>query len=145
MHPHLNCVAILVAAVASFLFGWLWYGPLFGKAWAREMKMSMDQKPGSGVMIRGMILMIIGALLTSYVLASNASAWHGVMPDAMPAMFGFMGGFFTWLGFYVPQLFHGVSWEGKSWKLFWINAFHAFFALQIISMILAFWPMHQSG
>ena len=139
MHPHLNCVAIVVAAVVSFVFGWLWYGPLFGKAWAKEMKMSMDQKPPAGVMIRGMIFMILGALLTSYVLASNASAWHGVMPDAMPAMFGFMGGFFTWLGFYLPQQLSGVAWEGKSGKLFWINAFHSFLALQIISMILAFW------
>ena len=33
MHPtiHVNWLAVLVAVVASFFFGWLWYGPLFGK------------------------------------------------------------------------------------------------------------------
>ncbi len=29
MHPpiHLNWVAVVVAVVASFFFGWFWYGP----------------------------------------------------------------------------------------------------------------------
>ena len=29
----LNWLAILVATVAAFVLGGLWYGPLFGKAW----------------------------------------------------------------------------------------------------------------
>ena len=29
-----NWFAILVATVVSFLFGWIWYGLLFGKIWA---------------------------------------------------------------------------------------------------------------
>ena len=47
MHPqfHLNWLAVLVAVVASFFFGWLWYGPLFGKKWASLMKFPTDMKP----------------------------------------------------------------------------------------------------
>ena len=33
----INMVAILVAVVANFILGFLWYTPLFGKAWAKEM------------------------------------------------------------------------------------------------------------
>ena len=32
--PHLNWLAVLVAAVSTFLIGGLWYSPaMFGRAW----------------------------------------------------------------------------------------------------------------
>jgi len=31
----LNYLAIIAAAIASMLIGWLWYGPLFGKQWMK--------------------------------------------------------------------------------------------------------------
>ena len=48
MYPqiHLNYPGIAAAVVASFLFGWLWYGPLFGKKWAALMNMAMDHQLG---------------------------------------------------------------------------------------------------
>lgn len=30
---NLNFPAIFVSALSSFIVGWLWYGPLFGKKW----------------------------------------------------------------------------------------------------------------
>ncbi len=139
MHP--NCIGIVVAVVVSFVFGWLWYGPLFGKAWAKEIGMSMDQKPPAGVMIRGMILMLIGCVLTAYVLASDGMAWRMVpgRGDQSVVEFGFLGGIFTWFGFYLPQHLSRLAWENKSMKLFWINAFHSFIMLQIVAMIVAHW------
>lgn len=74
-----NNVAILIAVVANFIFGWLWYGPILGKAWGKEMGMSMDQKPPVGVMIKGMVIMVIGCYLTAMVLAHDAAAW-GMFP-----------------------------------------------------------------
>ncbi len=34
---HESRLAILLAVVASFIFGAIWYGPLFGKTWAGLM------------------------------------------------------------------------------------------------------------
>jgi len=137
MHP--NMTGILIAVVASFVFGWIWYGPLFGKAWAKELGMSMDQKPSTGFMIKGMIIMLIGCFLTAWVLGSDGMAWRFVpgMQDASAIKFGFMGGFFTWLGFYLPQHLSRLAWESKSMKLFWINAFHSFIMLQIVAIVIA--------
>ena len=137
MHP--NITGILVAVVVSFFFGWLWYGPLFGKSWAKELGMNMDQKPPAGVMIKGMIVMAIGCFLTAWVLASDGMAWRLVpgMESTSVVQFGFMGGFFTWLGFYLPQHLSRMAWENKSMKLFWINALHSFLMLQIVAMIVA--------
>ena len=36
--PEVNWIAIVAAAILSFLLGGLWYSPvLFGKAWQREV------------------------------------------------------------------------------------------------------------
>lgn len=137
----MNNIAILIAVVANFILGWVWYGPLFGKAWGKEMGMPMDQKPAAGVMIKGMIFMIIGCWLTANVLAHDAAAWAMVpgmtLTDISAVKFGFMGGFFTWIGFFVPQQLSGVAWENKSWKLFAINVAYSFVALQVVAQILS--------
>ena len=141
MHP--NMTGILIAVVVSFFLGWLWYGPLFGKAWAKELGISMDQKPPAGVIIKGMVIMVIGCFLTAWVLASDGMAWRMVpgmgMGEASVVKFGFMGGFFTWLGFYLPQHLSRLAWENKSMKLFWINALHSFIMLILVGIIVANW------
>ena len=140
---HLNYLAILAAMLANIAIGFGWYGPLFGKAWMKEVGMSPDHKPAPGVMTRAMILMVIGAFLTVFVLAHSVEVWRPsswkLGPDAPSATYGFYSAFFTWIGFYVPLLLSGVAWENKSWKLFSINAGYYFTALLAAGMILAFW------
>jgi hypothetical protein len=140
---HINFVAIAAAVVVSFIFGWLWYGPLFGKKWASLMNMPMDAKPDPRVMLRGMGLTLLGTFLTAYVLAHTAAVWRpsvwGVGADAASYLYGFYSGFFTWVGFFVPMLLGSVAWEGRSWRLFGLNAAYHFVNLQLIAMILAHW------
>src|SRR5712691_1164205 len=61
---HLNYWAILVAVAATMVLGFLWYGPILGKAWMKEMGIPADSKPDPKVMRRGLILMFIDSLLT---------------------------------------------------------------------------------
>ena len=139
----INFAAIAIAVIASFIFGWLWYGPLFGKTWGRLMGMPMDAKPDSKVMLRGMVLTLVGVFLTAYVLVHTTNVWRpsawGVGKDLADAVYGFFSGFFTWLGFYIPMLLSQVAWEGRSWKLFALNAAYHFLNLQLIAMIVAHW------
>ena len=145
MHPQIaiNFFAIFAAVAASFVFGALWFGPLFGKKWAALMNMPADFKPAPGFMLRALGLTVFGTFLTTYVLAHSVAVWHpsvwGVGADSAAYLYGFMAGFFTWIGFYVPLLLGQVMWEGKSWTLFAINAGHHFLNLQIIALILALW------
>lgn len=140
---HLNYWAILAATAASVVIGFLWYGPLFSKAWIKEMGIAPDSKPAPGSMRRGMILMVIGAFLTAYVLAHTVEIWRPstwkVGADSPNAVYGFASAFFTWIGFYVPVLLSSVAWESRSWKLFGINAGYYFTSLLAAAMILAFW------
>src|SRR3979411_1521354 len=65
----LNYWAILAAVAASMVIGFLWYGPILGKAWMKEMGRPAGSKPDPKVMRRGLILMLIGSLLPVFVLA----------------------------------------------------------------------------
>ena len=59
--------------------------------------------------------------------------------DQAAFVYGFFGGFFIWLGFHVPMLLSQVAWEGRSWKLFGLNAAYHFLNLQLAATILAHW------
>lgn len=142
----INYLAVAAAVIANIILGFLWYSPLlFSKPWSKEMGVIVPQKPDPKLMMRGLMLMIIGTFLIVWCLAHNAAVWRpstwGVtgIAEGSDLMHGFMSGFFTWLGFFVPQLLGGVAWENRSWKLFGINASYNFIGLQISGMILAFW------
>src|SRR5215207_9948777 len=61
---HVNWLAVLVAAVAYFVLGGLWYSKaLFGARWAQLMKLDMsnpDLKKGmGGMMVSTFVLILI--------------------------------------------------------------------------------------
>ena len=45
---HLNLTAVLVAAVAAFVLGGIWYGPLFGKTWQAHVGLSDEDLKSKG-------------------------------------------------------------------------------------------------
>lgn len=135
---NINFVAILVAVVANFILGFLWYTPLFGKAWAKEMGFNSDRKPTGGEMAKGMILMVIGNFFLAFVFAHNIAAWSYVPGTSEMSPFASIMNsvVFTWLGFYLPVDVGVVAWEQKSWKLFGINTSYHFMMLLVASVIL---------
>ena len=137
---NINYIAILVAVVANFFLGFVWFTVLFGKAWAIEMGFDINVKPNGGEMAKGMIFMVIGNFLMAYVFAHNMAAWSFV-PDI--EKLGNVGNIlnsaiFTWLGFYLPIDIGVVTWERKSWKLFWINTGYHLLMLLIAATILVY-------
>ena len=140
---HINILAIVITVIANFIFGFLWYTPLFGKVWGREMGFDMDKKPPASALIKGMVFMVIGNFLMAWVFAHNIAAWDPhtwgkdvqMMPPAGNAM---MAALFTWLGFYFPTDLGSVAWEMKSWKLFFINTGYHLLSLVIAAFILVF-------
>ncbi len=78
VQPHIvvNWIAIFVAVIAGFSFGGIWYGPLFGKAWAQSIGLDTRKKPEASTMKRAFALQIIGLVLISYVLTHTSQAWR---------------------------------------------------------------------
>jgi hypothetical protein len=136
----INYLAVLVAAIASMVVGFLWYGPLFGKLWMKlsgKTKESMDEAKKKG-MTKAYVLMFVGSLVMAYVLA-NALVFASSYLQVSGVSAGLMSGFFNWLGFIAPVTLGMVLWEGKSWKLWVLHNGHELISLCIMGVILALW------
>jgi hypothetical protein len=144
--------AILVGILFNMVLGFIWYGPLFGKAWAKAAGVDMSNKPPTAQMVKSMLIMLVGAFLMIYCLSYNVEAWRTVMlgmhaAGQMPGMdaknipiaLAINSGAWTTVGYIVPLLLNQVAFENKPWKLFFINTGYYFVALTAVSFILAFW------
>ena len=139
---HINYLAVALAALAAFAIGALWYAPLFGKPWRKEMGVPEGAPPSGKDMARSFGLNILGLLLMAFVLAHDVKIW---MPstwdrpgDQALYTYGFFAALFIWLGYIVPMLLNAVAFEKKSWKLFAINGGYQFVSLLAMGMILAY-------
>ncbi len=132
--PEFNIWAVLVAAVASFVLGGLWYSPmLFGKAWQRETGLSDEKLAG------GNMALIFGVAFVLCVAAAFVFAMFlGPRP---PLALGLGAGASAGL-FWVSSSF-GINYlfERKSLKLFFINAGYHTLQFTLIGLILALWPV----
>lgn len=132
-----NLLAVILATVASIVIGFVWYGPLFGKAWAKEMGWSeaeMEKKKKEGNMGKSYGMMTVGSLVGAYILAQFVTSTNSI-----GAWEGAMVGFWAWLGFAAPIMMGSVLWEGKSWKLYQINVGYQLVTWFIMGAILGNW------
>jgi hypothetical protein len=130
-----NYLAILVAAISTFLLGGLWYSPaLFSKAWMMEMGLSEAackerDKSGLGrIMGVAFVLELIMAFTLAAFIGPKASLAFGTFAGAA-AGFGWVA-----LSIGVTYLF-----EQKSLRLFFINAGYHGVAFTIMGAILGAW------
>ncbi len=138
---HINMTALMVAVVANFILGFVWYTPLFGKVWGKEMGYDPNFKPPGSELAKGMVFMVVGNFLMAWVFAHNIAVWNpltwGLPPSAESASTNaIMAAVFTWLGFYFPGDLGSTAWERKSWTLFFINTGYHLVSLLLVAFIL---------
>ena len=136
----LNYLAVIGAAVASMIVGFVWYGPLFGKLWMKlsgitTADMESGKKKG---MAKTYLLAFVGSLVMSYVLA-NFLVFASAYFNEVSVKGGLITGFWSWLGFVAPVTLGSVLWEGKSWKLWFLNNAYYLVTLSVMGLILAAW------
>ena len=131
--PEVNYLAVVIAAVASFLLGGLWYSPaLFGKAWQREAGLTEEQLK-SGNMARIFGLSLVLSLLAAWVFA----LFLGPRP---PTALGLGAGFSAGLCWVTASFGINYLFERKSFKLFLINGGYHTLQFTIIGLTLALLP-----
>ncbi|MBI4132648.1 MAG: DUF1761 domain-containing protein [Candidatus Sungbacteria bacterium] len=135
----INYLAVLAAAIASFVLGFLWYGPLFGKQWKNLMGFTDESmKAMKMTPLSSMIGGFITSLVMSYVLA-HALIFAARYLGTTGISAGLMAGFWNWLGFVATVTLGAVLWEGKSWKLWLLNNGYWLLSLLGMGVILALW------
>ena len=129
----INYLAVVGAAVASMIIGFLWYGPLFGNQWKKLMNFT-DKSMKKMTPVQAMIGGFISTLIMSYILAHFID-----YTQAATFMDGAVAGIWLWLGFIATVQIGSVLWEGKPLKLYAINTLHYLVTLVIMGGILAVW------
>ena len=135
-YPYINVWAVLVASVAFWALGALWYSPvLFGKRWQKEIGLKMEgPKKGNVAMVFGLsfLMMLFMVWALNFVInshkAEDVSLLIGVHYGA------FMGFFFSMLTMGINYLY-----QRRSIVLWLIDGFYMILGLGIAGMILAVW------
>src|SRR4029077_9586655 len=95
---HVNLLAVLVAAIATMLVGFIWYSPiLFAKPWMREMGYDPDDKASAEKMRKSAGPAYLGSLLASIVSAFVLALFlHEMRVQSLEI--GLLVGSHVWLG-----------------------------------------------
>ncbi len=135
----INYGAVVVAAIATYVLGFLWHGPLFGEIWMKWSGISQKEveelkKKGLAGMWKSMLGALFIAGIMSYIMA------HFVDYTGATTVFeGMQTGFWIWLGFVVTVQLNSVLWEKKPFKLYVLNTGYQFVSLLMMGAILAAW------
>lgn len=129
----INFLAALVATVASFGLGALWYSPiLFSKAWQRGVGLSDEDLKGANMgKIFGttLVLTFLMAFGMAYFMQGTEISWTE----------GAMMGFFTGLFFVFPSIGINYQYQRKPASLWMIDAGYQVAFLTLIGAIIGAW------
>jgi hypothetical protein len=126
-----NWLAVLVAAVSTFVLGGLWYGPLFGKTWLAVTGIPEERlREGNQGVIFGVsfVLELIAAVLLAMFLGPESTLAFGIFAGLSVGL-GWVG---TSLG--VTYLF-----ERRPLGHWGVNAGYQTVAFLIMGAILGAW------
>jgi len=131
--PEVNWIAIVVAAVGSFVLGGLWYSPaLFGKAWQREAGLTDEQlAKGNKARIFGLTLVL------AFLAAWNFANFLGPRPSLA---LGLGAGASAGLLWVAGSMGINYLFERKSFKLFAINGGFHTLQFAVIGLVLSLLP-----
>ncbi len=129
-----NFVAILVAALANFVIGFMFHGPLFGKQWMKLANVTPTGNEKFSDMYGQMFMNFVANFVFAYVLA-QIMIYSGVMGATKGMIFAF----WVWLGFVVTSSSMNVIWMKASKKLWMFENVSSLVSILAMGAILAAW------
>ncbi|MEI6478018.1 MAG: DUF1761 domain-containing protein [bacterium] len=125
-----NYLAVALAALSAFFLGFLWYTVIFAKPWMAEIGMkNTDGKmeaPNLGKLL-------VGSFILEIIMAFNLAAFIG--KDASWS-FGLGAGLAAGLGWVALAFGVNYMFEGKSFKLWLINAGYNVVVFAVMGLII---------
>lgn len=133
----INLIAVLIAAVAAFIVGFLFHGPLFGKLWMRLANITPTGNEKFSDMVPQMLWNLLANVFSAYTLAVvylfgtysayiNESVWGGVCV-----------GLIVWFGFTVTSTSMDTIWMGKKVKLWLFEVVSSAVVFMVMGAIIA--------
>jgi hypothetical protein len=133
MHQHVNWLAVLVAALSTFLLGGLWYSPvLFGRAWIAASGVDEDAvKAGPPPHVFAF------SFLFSLLMAANLAMF--LADPTTTVLWGATAGFLAGFGWVALALAVINVFERRSWKYICINGGYMTLAFIVMGVIIGAW------
>jgi len=136
-HVHINYLAVVVAAVAAFALGGIWYSPLlFAKQWVKahgyteDRVKEMQQSAGKAYAVSAVCLLLIALALA--VLAGYLHLDHLAQ--------GLKLGLLAWAGFAFPLGLMANVFSDKRITVLYIDTGYQLVYLLVMSAIIGSWP-----
>lgn len=127
----LNYIAIVVAAVAGWLVGAVWYGALFSKPWQAANNIVPDKT--RAVSPLPFILVFVAQLVMAWVLA-GVLAHLG--PGQVTIRNGVISAAFLWLGFVITTMAANNTFVGRKPVLLLIDGGHWLVVMVVIGAVI---------
>jgi len=128
-----NFAAVVVAAVAYWLLGAVWYGVLFSKPWMALENMSMEQAQSMNPVLPYIITLVLN-LLIAYSLA-QICIWRNANTIGRGASVGVL----LWIGVVGPITFTTYMYEMRPKTLYAINEFFPLAGMVLMGAIIGAW------
>ena len=130
----MNFLAIICAAIAYWILGWLWYSVLFGKIWSAGL-----ERHGTKIQMGGMALKMIGTFVGNLIAAVVMARILQRMGGKMELLHGLRVGAGVGIGFSATALTIQDLWESKPFKVWWVDASYHIVGCIILGLILVVW------
>ena len=130
---HVNWLAVVGAAVATFALGGLWYSPMvFGRAWMSENNLNDEE-----LRKRNMAKVFGLSFVFSLLMAANLAMFlaGAKTTTRWGATAGFLAGF-GWVALAIAMI---ALFERRSWKYMFINGGYMTVAFVVMGLILGAW------
>ncbi len=123
----MNYTAVLIAALAGFAMGFVWYS-IFGNMWMRALgKTKEELKPRP----QPFIVSIIALLVMAYILAGLI----GHLGE-LTLMRSMISAAFVWVGFVITTTAVSYAFQGARWSLILIDSGHWLLVLLVMGAII---------
>jgi len=128
-----NYAAVVVAAIAYWILGAIWYGVLFSKPWVALEGITEAQMKSANPVLPYVITLILNVLI-AYSL-TQICIWRNANTIGRGASVGVL----LWIGFVGPVTYTTYMYEMRPWQLFAINQLFSLFGFVLMGAIVGAW------
>lgn len=132
-----NWLAVLVASLAAFAVGFVWYGPLFGKKWASLHGFTEESMKESN-----MVLIFGGAFVATFLICSIMASIMAAQPGPEAINGSWRHGMcwgFTLSILSIGTMIMNAFFERRKWMLVFIDASYTLVYYGLAGAIIGAW------
>jgi Protein of unknown function (DUF1761) len=130
MSNHINHLAVWVAAIAFFAWGYLWYGLLFGHQWMAALGKAAPM---------GSPMTFLWSFILGLILAYATGVGRARHPEDQSLAQGISFALFMGIALYATQTLNHLIYEDGSMTLWLINTAYTVLGFAIIGAIVGGW------